>query len=77
MFLKYFFLLGEISFGKLSIINLIFGEKILFIGIGVFILRVCRVKYFYCYKVFIKDRRGEILGKKMLFENLKEMVKKL
>lgn len=77
MFLKHFFLSGETSSGKSSIINLILGEKILPTGIGASTSRVCRVKHSYCYKVSNKDRRGEISGKKMSFENSKEMAKKL
>lgn len=68
---------GETSSGKSSIINLILGEKILPTGIGASTSRVCKVKHSDCYEVSTRDRRGEVLGKNMSFDNSEEMAKKL
>lgn len=67
------FLIGEISFGKLSIINLFFGYKILLFDIEVFMLRVCRVKYFEKLIIIICNEKDEEL-KSMMFKNIYDMV---
>lgn len=50
--------IGDMSSGKFKIINEIIGEKILFIGVRVIIMRVCRVKYFKEMKILIYIRYG-------------------
>lgn len=63
----FFVYIGEMSSGKFSIINVIIGEKILFIGILVIIIRVCRVKYFEELKIEICYENGKEYREYILF----------
>lgn len=69
----FFFILGEISFGKLSIINLIVGEKIFLIGIIVLMLRVCRIRYLE-YMMILICNKNEMEFKYMIFIERNKMV---
>lgn len=44
---------------------------ILFIDIIECILKVCRIKYFEKFMIFIKDSKGKEIGEKLLFEDLR------
>lgn len=77
-FLIYIFVyIGEISSGKFIIVNVIIGEKILFIGIEVIIIRVCRVKYFKELKILICSGIDKEYKYMILFISLEEIVDKL
>lgn len=47
------------SSGKLSIINGILGEKVLFIGILVIIIRVCRIRNFEELVILVWDKNDK------------------
>lgn len=62
--------IGEISSGKLSIVNVVIGEKIFFIGIEVIIIKVCRVRYFEELIFVIWDEDDEDYKDWIFFDNI-------
>lgn len=69
-----FFYIGEMSSGKLSIINVIFGRKILFIGILLIIIRVCRIRNFEKLMIFVWDKNDEEVRDFILVSIIESMV---
>lgn len=65
------------SSGKFIIVNVIIGEKILFINVKVLIIRVCRVKYFKELKILICSGNDKECKYMIIFISLEEMVDKL
>lgn len=55
---------------------MLFGEEIFLIGLGGLMFKMCRIKYFEQYIVFIKSFIDEEI-ENMLFVNLKDMFVKL